>query len=221
MFPILALIKKLPSISRDSFRHYYESNHTPLALPLLDGIDRYVRYHIDEDLLGRVGFDVVTALWYRDEQAADRLFARLDGPEGRPIRADELRFMDKPANRFFPVVERIWHEGAEGDRSTFVFARHPEGMPRTEALREIESDHWPRLFADAPTLGLSLQRDGFAMADREPPFDSVMQLDSSIDAGVLAEWADPLERTGWQVVAIRTTRYEADLSSRRGDRADR
>jgi uncharacterized protein (TIGR02118 family) len=221
MFPILALIKRRPTSTRSAFRSYYESNHAPLARPLFGGIDRYVRYHIEEDLWGDVGFDVVTALWYRDEQEADRLFQRLDGPEGRAIRADELRFMDKPANRFFPVSERSWQDGEEADRSTFVFVRHPEGIERLEASREMERDHWPRLFTDPSTRGFALARDGLMLAEREPPFDSVMQLGADADASVLAKWADPLERAGWRVVAIRTARHESKLSSRAGDRVAR
>lgn len=219
MFPVLALIKKKPSLSRDAFRSYYESNHAPLALPLLDGIDRYVRYHVDEDLLGEVGFDVVTALWYRDEQAAERLFARLDGPEGRPIRADELRFMDKPANRFFAVREHDDPEGEEGDRSTFVFARSPADVDRRDALREIDA-HWRRLFAEPWASGFARVREGFGMAGREPPFEGVAQLGGGVDAERLAKACEPLVRAGWEIVAVRTTRHETDLSRRPGEPVD-
>jgi uncharacterized protein (TIGR02118 family) len=212
MLRILALLKKLPTISRDDFCRHYEGNHAPLALPLLEGIERYVRYHIEEDLHGEVGFDVITAFWYRDQAAADALFARLDGPEGKPIREDELRFMDKPGNRFFAVSERGWQAGDEGDRSTFVLVRRPGEKSREDASREIVRDHWPRLFEDPSTRGFALLRDGFGMAGGEPPYDSVMQL-VGVGAATLEKWAGSLEAEGWKVVAVRTKRYETDLSA--------
>lgn len=218
MLRILALIKKLPALSRDEFREHYEGNHAPLALPLLDGLERYVRYHVEEDLVGRVGFDVVTAFWYRDEQAADALFARLDGPEGRAIREDELRFMDKPANRFFPVSERSWQSGDEGERSVFVFVRRPPGKTRSDASREIARDHWPRLCAPGGAGGFALLRDGFGMGGAEPAFDSVMQL-GTVDTASLRTWAESLGGEGWEVVAVGVRRFETDLGRRPASRA--
>ena len=45
MIRTLSLIKRRPDITRDAFREHYETVHAPLALPFMDGLERYVRYH--------------------------------------------------------------------------------------------------------------------------------------------------------------------------------
>ena len=61
MIRTLSLIKRRPDIERAAFREHYETVHAPLALPHMEGLVRYVRYHLEDELLGDVGFDVVSA----------------------------------------------------------------------------------------------------------------------------------------------------------------
>lgn len=103
----LALIARHPALDRDSFRAHYEQQHVPLALPLLEGLTRYVRNHVVASLAGdSPGFDVLTEFSYRDSDAFDAVLARLGSPAGTAIAEDELQFMDKARNVFFSVEER-------------------------------------------------------------------------------------------------------------------
>ena len=130
MIRTLSLIKRRPDITRDAFREHYETVHAPLALPYMDGLVRYVRYHLEAELFGAVGFDVVSAFWYRDAESTAKMMDVLASEAGKPILEDELTFMDKPANTFFPVSER-WlvpesaAEGAasEGDLHDWILVR--------------------------------------------------------------------------------------------------
>ena len=100
----LALIARRPDLERSHFRKHYEEVHVPLALPLLEGITRYVRNH----LVSAIGeedppFDVLTEFSYRDRPALDAVVEKLALPEGAGVARDELTFMDKPKNVFFGV----------------------------------------------------------------------------------------------------------------------
>ena len=118
MIRTLSLIKRRPDITRDAFREHYETVHAPLALPYMDGLVRYVRYHLEAEFHGTIGFDVISAFWYRDAESTAKLMTILASDEGKPILDDELTFMDKPANVFFPVSERMIEKGEEGEAHT-------------------------------------------------------------------------------------------------------
>jgi uncharacterized protein (TIGR02118 family) len=208
----LAFIKRLPGTSRDAFREHYESVHVPLALPLLDGLERYVRYHIQSNRFGDCAFDVLTAFWYRDRAAADSVFSRLASAEGEAILADELTFIDKPANRCFAVSERSWLTGEEGEEHLFVLIARPEGMSRFDASSNLANHHWPRLLDRFDDPRFALLRDGFPMQGDVAVFDSVMQVRASGYAG-LEEWSKSLESEDYRVYAVETRRFESDLDA--------
>ncbi|MCH2187914.1 EthD domain-containing protein [Myxococcota bacterium] len=103
----LALIARHPGLDRNAFRSHYEHEHVPLALPLLEGLTRYVRNHVLSSIWGKEpSFDVLTEFSYRDAEAFEAVLNRLASPEGAEIAQDELRFMDKERNVFFGVEER-------------------------------------------------------------------------------------------------------------------
>src|SRR2546427_6596213 len=155
----LALIARRRDLGRGEFRDHYEQVHAPLAVrTLLEGTTRYVRHHLREELYGRPGFDVVTAFWYRDAAAAAEIMRRTETPAGEAIRRDELTFMDKPANTFFAVTERVVL-GAE-DRaaalSAIALVRRPAGDDAARFVESYEPSQLPRLLdaARAPPGGL-------------------------------------------------------------------
>jgi len=214
MIRTLSLIKRLPSLDRAAFRAHYESTHAPLALPHMPGLLRYVRYHVEEELFGEPRFDVVSAFWYRDKAATDAVFEMLENtPAGEAIRADELTFMDKPANRMLPVSERRIVDGEEGNESVFVFVGRPEAMSRFDCSARLVRDHWPALIEKRPT-SFALLRDGFPMGGEPPVYDSVLQLTAASYEG-LEDWTEGLGGQGYRVVAVRTRRHETDLESAR------
>ncbi|MCH2172632.1 EthD domain-containing protein [Myxococcota bacterium] len=107
MIKTIALIARRPDLAQSSFRNHYESQHVSLAVPLLPSLKKYVRNHRLDGDLGPGIFDCMTEFWYPDPAELSSVVARLDGPEGHEIRADELRFMDKARNTFFLADEAL------------------------------------------------------------------------------------------------------------------
>src|SRR5688572_33355674 len=156
----LALIARRRDIDRAEFRDHYEDIHAPLAVrTLLEGTKRYVRHHLRDELFGRPAFDVVTGFWYRDAAAAVEIMRRTETPAGDPIRRDELTFMDKPANTFFAVTERVVH-GAE-DRAAglavVALVRRPDGQDAAQFIETYEQGAVPALLDAARSPAWCLQ----------------------------------------------------------------
>lgn len=86
----LALMPRRPDLTREQFRRYYETQHTPLAL-------RYFRFHkyVRNHLLTapEIGFDCVSEFWPCDLAAT---FALMQSEVGERMRADERQFTDQP-----------------------------------------------------------------------------------------------------------------------------
>ena len=211
MLKVLALIKRLPTIDRKSFRDHYENTHVGVAKPLLRHLVRYARHHIEADLYGDVDFDVVTSFGYPDKAALDAMLATLASDAALPILEDERRFMDKPSNRFFEVSERVWKQGDEEDRSIFVFVARPQDMTRTECSRRLVRDDWPALLESIAGLRFAIVRDAFAMAERPVPFDGIMQLSVGGEAEIRS-FASGMSEKGFRVVAVRTRRFVTALA---------
>jgi len=212
MLNTLALIKRRPDTERSTFRDHYENEHVPLALPLLDGLRRYVRYHVECDLFGAFPFDVLTSFGYRDKAATDRVFANLEGEAGLAIRADELQFMDKPANTFFAVSERSLLSGDEDETNLFVAVSRPSGMSRFDASTNLVKDHFPGLMARLEEPSLALLRDAFPMLGNEPPYDCFLQVVAAeTDDAAVEGWAKGVQAEGYAVCVFVTRRLETVL----------
>ena len=209
----LALIKRRPDLSRDAFRDHYEDTHAPLAIAtVLDGTTRYVRSHLREVLYGEPAFDVVTAFWYADLEAALEVGRRLESPVGEAILADELTFMDKPANRVLPVSEHpvLGDESAPADLRAVALAGAPAGEAGEDFVARYEADWLPRLQAGLRAPRWCLQNRGLALGPEPPVFDAVTQLHADGDAG-LADWAAALSAEGARVVVARVEERESPL----------
>ena len=108
MLKVIALIKRRGDLSRAEFRQHYEEIHVPLALRHLDQFSKYVRNHVTAEVAGGpAGFDCLTEIWYADQTALQRVLTYLQSAAAEPIRRDELAFMAKPENVFFPVEEHV------------------------------------------------------------------------------------------------------------------
>jgi uncharacterized protein (TIGR02118 family) len=209
----LAFIKRRADVEREAFRDHYEEIHAPLALPLLDGLVRYVRHHVEAVRIGEFSFDVLTAFSYRDKAATDRLFARLESEEGRAIREDELTFMDTAANRFFAVSERAWlpsEAAEEGDAHTFVAVSRPAGMSRYDACANLTREYWPGLLEAVEDPHFALSRDCFPVQGDDLVFDSLMQVGARSFSG-LDDWSKRLEAEGYRVCGVETRSAETPL----------
>ena len=209
----LALIARRPDLSRAEFRDHYDEIHAPLAVrTLLEGTTRYVRHHLREELFGSPAFDVVTAFWYRDAAAAAEILRRTETPAGDAIRNDELTFMDKPANTFFAVVERVVR-GAE-DRAAGIAAialvRRPAGAEARRFADSYEKNEVPRLLDAVRSPSWCLHNRALRFGPDEPAFDAVTQVHATADAG-LAQWAKALAASGARVVLATVSEHESVL----------
>ena len=206
MIRVLAFLVRRPGLSREAFREYYEGTHVPTALPLLGGVTHYVRHHLREELHGRPGFDCMTAVEYPAVAAMDALLARLDGPEGEPVRSDELRFMDKPANAYVAVeTERGFEEERPAPAEILVCVGRPVAAAPEAFRAQLARDALPALRA---ALRPSWCRAQWACAGpaRGASFDAVIQLGAAGAAGIGA-WARDVESAGACVVAVRVTSH--------------
>lgn len=211
MLETMALIKRRDDRSREAFREHYERVHVPLALPILTGLQRYVRYHVIANRLGDFAFDVLTSFGYRDRSAAERVFANLASEAGRPILEDEQRFMDTAANRFFAVSPRCWQDGCEGDEQLFVVVARPVRLERSEACARLTREHWPRLLDALAAPRFVLLRDAFPMQGGDLPCDALLQIEAEEAAAGLARWSKHLEAEGYRVAAVETRRFETPI----------
>jgi hypothetical protein len=215
----LALIARRPDLSRAEFREHYEDVHAPLAVrTLLDGTTRYVRHHLRDALFGEPAFDVVTGFWYRDAAAAAEILRRTGTPAGEAIRRDELTFMDKPANTFFAVTERVVRGAEDRDAALAAMAlvRRPAGGDSARFLDGYEREELPRLLDATRAPAWCLQNRALRFGDAEPAFDAVTQLHAGADAG-LAQWAKELAATGANVVVVTVTEHESALPYERSN----
>ena len=167
----LALIARRPDVDRDVFRKHYEQEHVPLALPLLEGLTRYVRNHVVSSVFGEEPtFDVLTEFSYRDAGAFEAVVNRLASAEGEGVSQDELRFMDKEKNVFFGV-EKWAGWGAEKSAEAQKVALLTMRRPREDYANRMSmfQDFMNRRFAKAQ--GWTLW-ETYSMGS-EPPVEAV------------------------------------------------
>jgi hypothetical protein len=86
----LALMPRRPDLTREQFRRYYESRHTPLALRYFR-FRKYVRNHLLN--APDIGFDCVSEFW---PTRMDATFALMQTKVGERMREDERQFADHP-----------------------------------------------------------------------------------------------------------------------------
>lgn len=212
----LALIARRKDLSRRAFRDHYEDTHAPLAIrTVLDGTTRYVRSHVAREIHGEPRFDVVTAFWYADASAALAVQQRLATPAGEAILADELTFMDKPANTFFAVSEHAvdGDERAPAALRALALVAGPGGEDAGDFVARYEADWLPRLQQSVRMPAWCLQNRALAMGPGRPAFDAVSQIHAGSDAG-LADWAAALAAEDARVLVLGVEECESDLAKR-------
>ena len=214
MLKTFAMIVRRPDVDRDAFRKHYEEIHSPLALPLLEGLVRYVKYHVTDELHGEAGFDVISSFWYTSAAAAGATVARVEGPEGEAIRADEQTFMDKAKNTFVVVAEQTPEsergpEGAEGSEQCFVLVK-AGANDREPSLDAFDARAWGGL--EEAFGGAAYASPHRVLGDASTPYDRVMQLRPAapFEPASVVRWAAHEASHGTRVVAVRTRLYETE-----------
>ena len=112
-YKILLFMKRRPGMSVDAFRDYYENQHAPLCERYTKGVQRYIRRYLDAQDHpetgpgGELPFDVITELWFTDEEVYKGTLEYLRTttmPD--EIVADELKLFDRTSFKIATVVER-------------------------------------------------------------------------------------------------------------------
>jgi hypothetical protein len=120
MITLVLLLKRKRGMSKEQFRHHYETSHVALAKKYFGHlfID-YRRHYVESGLVDDGAsltetqdgaYDAITNVVLQDKAAVDE-FLRIAGlPELYPIlKADEERFLDRPAMRMMFCEEvRTW-----------------------------------------------------------------------------------------------------------------
>jgi uncharacterized protein (TIGR02118 family) len=111
---ILLMMKRRPGMSVEEFRDYYETKHVPLALKYTSGLKRYVRRYLDPHPhpetgpAGELPFDVITELWFDDEEVFRTVLAYVT-TSALPdeVIEDEKKLFDRTT---FKVATTVEHE---------------------------------------------------------------------------------------------------------------
>ena len=108
MIKTVAFIKRKAGVSREEFARHYEEVHAPLALKTLPNFKKYVRNHIVMAFSGEEpDFDCISEFWFDSIEAAQEVQEVVASDAGKPIRDDELTFMDTSYRVAFLVDEKI------------------------------------------------------------------------------------------------------------------
>jgi len=101
MIKMIAVCYRKPGLTREQFRHHYDTQHVPLVKSLMgENLTRYVRNYVNEggtdfDVGKAPEYDCITEFYFADAEAFKRAVAAIESPENAPrVRADEQAFLD-------------------------------------------------------------------------------------------------------------------------------
>jgi hypothetical protein len=180
MLKVIALIKRRADLARADFRQHYEEIHVPLALRHLDQMSKYVRNHVTAEVAGGpCGFDCLTEFWYADQAALQRVLAYLQSAAAEPIRRDELAFMAKPENVFFPVEEHVVLEHRSAPSAALSKLVILAARPEDESVRAFRNRYEATLsawFDGLPEPLRCVHNTVLPSAAAAPPWDVITML---------------------------------------------
>lgn len=122
MTTLVLLLKRKPGMSKEQFRHHYETSHVALAKKYVGHLFLDYRRHYVEATSGLAddgvnwaekldgAYDAITKIVFQDKAALDEFQRICALPEVNAIlKADEERFLDRPAMRVNVCEEvRTW-----------------------------------------------------------------------------------------------------------------
>jgi hypothetical protein len=120
MITLVLLLKRKRGMSKEQFRHHYETSHVALAKKYFGHLFLdYRRHYVESGLVddgasltdtSDAEYDAVTTVVLQDKAAVDEFLRIAALPDLYPIlKADEERFLDRPAMRMMFCEEvRTW-----------------------------------------------------------------------------------------------------------------
>lgn len=195
MFNNLALIVRRPDTSRREFRDHYEDIHAPLALPFMEGLQSYLRNHVQLALDGvEPEFDVVSQFAYESLEVASRMQGVLASEAGQVILDDEATFMHQAKNTFFAISDAT--RVVEGNASAGAFvkvaaaAKAPAGADAAAYRAGFANETLAPLLQSGPKV-LRCESHDVLGGPHGSPYDSVAFIwfaADGFDAATLARW---------------------------------
>lgn len=112
MIAMILLLKRKPGMTREQFRHHYETSHVMLAKKHVGHLFHDYRRHYVGDVIAMRGeevvvnaveegaYDVITKIVFKGQAAVDEFWRIYAIPEVfAELRADEQCFLDMPTMR--------------------------------------------------------------------------------------------------------------------------
>ena len=107
MIKVITLVKRKEGLSLDEFSKYWEEKHGPLAMKHLPGVRKYVQNHAVRLSSGEPKVDGVVELWYDDFESYRAAVDFYLGDDGKVIRDDEERFINRSKMVSFIAEEKV------------------------------------------------------------------------------------------------------------------
>jgi len=96
MVKIIVMLKRKSGITMEEFSKYWYEEHGPLVLTIMPGVKKYIQNHTVRLTGGEEPrFDGVVELWFDDLESSHKMSDWYFGDEGKVLRDDEEKFMDR------------------------------------------------------------------------------------------------------------------------------
>ena len=111
MVKVIALLKRKQGMTREDFTRYWREKHGPLVARVFPGVRRYVQNHAAR-LPGRgePQIDGVAELWFDSLESWRTAADFIQGDQGKVIREDEEKFLDRSRMVSFVAEEKVIKE---------------------------------------------------------------------------------------------------------------
>ncbi len=108
MVKIIVMLKRKSSMTMEEFSQYWYEEHGPLALRIMPGLRKYTQNHAvrltDSE---EPRFDGIAELWFDDLESRHKFLGWYWGDEGKVLRDDEEKFIDRSKMFGSIVDERV------------------------------------------------------------------------------------------------------------------
>lgn len=108
MIKLIQLLKRKGGLTQEEFSQYWEEIHGPLAAKMIPKLRKYVHnYPIRLSKGGEPPIDGIAELWFNDLESWRESVNWYRSDEGKVIREDEDKFIDKSKLVVFVAEEKV------------------------------------------------------------------------------------------------------------------
>ena len=107
MVKLIIMLKRKNGLTHEEFVEYWENKHGPLAAKMFTKAKRYVQNHPVMLPGGKEPpIDGIAEMWFDDVESQQASATWYQTDDGKPIRDDEAKFMDRSKMAFFLAEEK-------------------------------------------------------------------------------------------------------------------